>query len=78
MRADSDRVWTEAEIRALGVRTDVATAASIFGVCKAEAYVHIKAGEFPVPPLRIGRRILIPVAPILRVLGYEDAPAPTA
>jgi len=64
------RVWTPDDVIALGVRTDVPTAGEILaGLCKDEAYRMHKRGEFPVPVVKVGRRYVVPVAPILRLLG---------
>jgi hypothetical protein len=69
------RIWTATEIRALGVRTDVETGGSIFGLSRTQAYVAVDEGRFPVPTFRIGRRIVVPVAPIIRLLGLETEAA---
>jgi hypothetical protein len=72
-------VWTEDKVRALGVRTDVPTAGEILaGLCRDEAYRMAKRGDFPVPVVRIGRRLVVPVAPILRLLQMEGTPADPA
>lgn len=82
--APIQRVWTAAEVIALGVRTDVPTAGEILaGLCKDEAYRSVKRGDFPVPVLKIGHRLVVPVAPILKLLGIKptadatDAAAPS-
>jgi hypothetical protein len=62
--------WTPEAIRALGVRTDVPTAGEIVaGLCRTESYSMAERGEFPVPIVRVGRRLVVPVAPILQLLG---------
>jgi len=66
----NSRVWTEADIRALGATTDLVTAAAILGVGRTKAHELTRAGQFPVPVLRFGRRYLVPTAPILQLLGY--------
>jgi hypothetical protein len=66
------RPWTEAEIRGLGVRTDVPTAGAILGgLCRDEAYRAVKRGTFPVPVIKVGRRLVVPVQPILVALGLD-------
>lgn len=66
------RVWTPDEVRALGVRTTVPIAGAIIaGLCKDEAYRSVKRGEFPVPVISCGRRLVVPVAPILELLGIK-------
>ena len=80
------RVWTLNDVRALGVRTTVPIAGEIIaGLCKDESYRMVARGEFPVPVIKVGRnRLIVPVAPILRLLdiGPQDAnlagPAPPA
>jgi hypothetical protein len=67
--------WSEEAVRALGVRTDVETAGSILGLSRTQSYEAVRTGRFPVPAFRIGRRIVVPVAPILRVLGLEVQPS---
>lgn len=65
------RTWTTHEIQALGVRTDVETAGSIFGMGRTKAHEFARRGEFPVPVLRLGARYVVPVAPILRALAVD-------
>ncbi len=65
--------WTEETVRALGVRTDVPTAGSIFGLSPAQSYKRVKAGTFPVPVIRSGSRLMVPVAPIRRLLEIDAA-----
>jgi hypothetical protein len=78
------RVWTPAEVQALGVRTTVPIAGEIIaGLCKDESYRAVQRGTFPVPVVRCGRRMVVPVAPILELLGIDPAvnaasPAPAA
>ena len=73
------RVWTPAEVIALGVRTDVPTAGEILaGLCRDEAYRSVKRGDFPVPVLKVGRHLVVPVAPILELLQikpYDQPPS---
>ena len=71
-RSDSnDTTWTVESVRNLGLTTDIETAASILGIGRTKAYELAKASDFPVPLLRIGRRYIVPVPAILRVLGSE-------
>jgi hypothetical protein len=63
--------WTAEEVRALGVQTDVETAGSIFGLSTTQAYVAVNNGVFPVDVIKVGRRYLVPTAPILRLLGID-------
>jgi hypothetical protein len=65
------KVWTRAEVEALGVRTSVGVAGSIFGLCRTEAYELHKRGAFPTPVIRVGHRLVVPVQPILDLLGLD-------
>jgi hypothetical protein len=73
------RVWTAPEVLALGVRTDVPTAGEIIaGWSRDDSYRAVKRGDFPVPVIKVGRRLIVPVAPILELLritspGDEEA-----
>jgi len=49
----------------------VTEAAELLGVGRDQAYAAVKSGDLP--SLKLGRRILIPVAPLLKTLGVEDA-----
>jgi len=73
------RVWTPADVIALGVRTDVPTAGEILaGLCRDEAYRSVKRGDFPVPVLKVGRRLVVPMAPILELLGIKPDDQPSS
>ena len=63
--------WTIDQVRALGLSTDVATAASIFGLSKTVAYDLLRRDEFPVRTFKVGRRIVVPVPEILRRFGVD-------
>lgn len=72
------RTWAEDDIRALGARTDVETAGSILGLSRTQAYERAKAGAFPVPVIPVGYHLVVPVAPILRLLQLDaDTPGET-
>jgi hypothetical protein len=72
MTAAGPRIWTAADVLALGVRTTVPVAGEILGgLCEDESYRAVKKGTFPVPVLRVGRRLVVPTAPILRALGLD-------
>lgn len=49
-----DTTWTAEGIRALGLATDIATAARIFGLSRAAAYDLAKQDRFPVAVLKFG------------------------
>lgn len=62
-------VWTPEKVRALGLTTDLTTAAHILGMGRTTAFELLRTGEFPVPVHRYGRRLVVPVLEILRLLG---------
>lgn len=64
--------WSAEQIRALGTRTDLVTAGQILGIGRSKCYQLARAGQFPVPMIRHGRRYVVPVAPILALLGLDD------
>ncbi|WP_328375856.1 helix-turn-helix domain-containing protein [Micromonospora zamorensis] len=66
-----DQVWTIDTVRDLGVTTDIETAGAILGIGRTKAYALAKTNEFPVRLLRVGRRYLVPVHAILKLLGVE-------
>ena len=45
----------------------------LLGLSRGATYEAIRTGELPVTPIRIGRRILVPREPLLRLLGVRDA-----
>jgi hypothetical protein len=61
--------WTLEAVRALGATTDVETAALILGIGRTMAYELVRTDEFPVRLIRIRRRIRVPVAALLALLG---------
>jgi hypothetical protein len=68
------KVWTRKAVEALGVKTDVPTAGAILaGLGRDESYRAVKRGKFPVPVIRVGRRMVVPVQPILDLLGLDQA-----
>jgi hypothetical protein len=70
------QIWTREAVLGLGIKTDVPTAGAIIGnLCKDEAYRMVKRGQFPVPVIKVGRRLFVPTAPILQLLGLDAEPA---
>jgi predicted site-specific integrase-resolvase len=51
----------------------VAVAAEWVGCSTSAAYEAIRSGDFPVPVLRVGRKIVVPTRPLLEALGIEAA-----
>jgi hypothetical protein len=68
-------VWTVDRVRALGVITTLATAASVLGISRSQAYRLAAADAFPAPLIRAGSRIVVPVAGLLRLLLVATDPA---
>lgn len=67
--------WSAERIAGLGATTDLPTAASLLGIGRALAYELARRGELPFPVLRLGRRLIVPTAPLLKSLGlHEGAP----
>jgi predicted DNA-binding transcriptional regulator AlpA len=50
---------------------DVPSAAALLGCSPWTAYELIKRGEFPVSVLALGRKIRVPTAPLLDLLGLH-------
>ena len=65
--------WSPDAVRRLGLTTDVETAGAILGIGRTKAYEMAKTGDFPVPLLRAGRRYLVPVPALLRLLGAVES-----
>lgn len=51
----------------------VTEAARLLGISKSHAYELIGRGQFPIPVLRLGARVVVPAAPLRRLLGGERA-----
>lgn len=61
-------MWTLDAVRGLGVTTTIPTAAQILRIGRSTAYRMARADRFPVPVIPIGRRYLVPVSPLIRLL----------
>lgn len=72
------RAWSADDVRRLGVRTDLETAGSVLGISRTTAYGLARAGQFPVPVLRLGARYVVPTAPLLDLLGVAPSAAASA
>jgi len=70
----SGRSWTPEQVRTLGVTTTLPVAASTLGIGRTMAYQLVAAGRFPVAVIRAGSRLIVPVAPLLALLGIEPTP----
>lgn len=47
-------------------------AAPLLGVSASTAYAAVRAGTFPVPVIHIGGRIVVPTAPLRKLLGIDS------
>ena len=50
----------------------VLEAGALLGVSRATAYTLIREQRFPVPVLRVGHKLRVPRAPLLRLLGITE------
>jgi hypothetical protein len=70
------RAWTPAEVRALGVRTDLVTACEIaYGARRTKAYELFRRGQLDFPAVRVGGRVVVPVSALCHFLGIELEPS---
>jgi hypothetical protein len=70
-RAPRTPAWSLEDIRQLGATTDLLTAASVLRIGRTKAYQLARTNTFPVPVVRAGRRYLVAVTPLLRLLGQD-------
>lgn len=68
------RTRTAEHLRQLGVTTDLMTAAEVLGIGRTTAYTSARAGTFPVPLVRTGRRYRVVVARLIEFLGLDEEP----
>lgn len=61
------------ELDALGVSTDLQTAARALGISKSSAYALASRDEFPTRVIKVGGRYVIPVAELRALLGLGSA-----
>lgn len=66
---------TRDELLALPATVDLVTAARALGIGRTTCYQLARAGELPVPVLRLGVRYRVPTSALLTALGIEPAPA---
>lgn len=62
---------TRSQLLALPATTDLVTAAKALGIGRTTAYQLARAGEFPVPVLRLGSRYRVVSSGLLAALGIE-------
>ena len=66
------QAWTLDDVKALGLRTDLVTACQIvYGCGKNKSWEMFHAGELDFPAIRVGRRVVCPTRPLLKLLGLE-------
>jgi hypothetical protein len=63
---------TRHELLALPAAVDLVTAGRAFGIGRTKAHALARAGEFPVPVLRLGHTYRVTRADLLRVLGETE------
>jgi predicted DNA-binding transcriptional regulator AlpA len=66
------------ELLALPATVDLVTAARALGIGRTTAYQLARAGEFPIPVLRLGARYRVVTSGLLAALGIEPAGTGTA
>ncbi|UAJ16227.1 excise [Gordonia phage Malibo] len=66
--------FTRDQLDALGVATDLQTAADALGISRAAAYKLAADDEFPVRVIRIGVRYSVPTAGLRDILLGETPP----
>ncbi len=62
--------WTPEAIRALGLTTDLPTAASVLSISRGVAYELARRDALQCRVLSLGRRRVVVVASLLEALGY--------
>lgn len=60
----------------LPVTVSVERAPALLGIARGLAYQLVRRGDFPVATLKLGRRLVVPTAALMRLLGL-DPPAPS-
>lgn len=64
---------TREELDALGVATDLRTAARALGLGQSTAYQLASEGRFPIKVMRAGSRYIVPTAGLREALGIDAA-----
>jgi predicted DNA-binding transcriptional regulator AlpA len=70
-KATVSRRITIAEARELPPTISAHRAFELLGMGEPQGYAAIAEGTFPVVPIRIGQRYMVPTAPLLKLLGIE-------
>ena len=66
---------SQAELFKLAVSVDLETAGRAFGIGRTKAFELARAGQFPVPVLRVGVKYRVTRTSILKALGIDPAAA---
>lgn len=76
MPSDSDAGgMTPAHMRSLPVAFPFDPVVPLaFGISRSAAYRALAAGQLPITPLRLGRRLIVRRADLLAALGIDDQP----
>jgi hypothetical protein len=74
-RGMSAKTWTADDVRALGARTDFTTACNVVGISRWTGATMRDAGKLPFPVLRLGRKQIVPVSALLKLLELSDSDA---
>jgi len=64
---------TRDELLALPAVVDLRTAARALSIGRTRAFELVRAGDFPVPVLRVGVTYRVPTAPLLELLGIHPS-----
>lgn len=72
------RGMTRAELLALPVAVDLATAGRALGLGRTKAHELVRSGEFPCVVLRLGKAYRVPTADLLAALGERPDPGDAA
>lgn len=66
------RSTKDIDLAKLPPTVDIVTAARILGVGRTVAYELVREGGWPTPILHVGRKIRVPTAPLLALLGIQS------
>jgi hypothetical protein len=70
----AEQTWTMDKVKALGMTTDLETAATILGIGRTLAFELAKTNQFPIRILRLGRRTRISVPELIAYLTGDEKP----
>ena len=59
------------QVRDLPPVLDVVVAGAVLGIGRTAAYKLVRTDRWPTPVIRVGGRIRIPSAPLLRLVGLD-------